>query len=79
MDKHIDVQHFGPLREARGRASEAVATRAATPRELYDELGLGAAYPQGALRVAVNDALAAWDAPLDDGDRVVFLAPSSGG
>ena len=79
MDKRIDVHHFGPLREARGRSGEAVTTRAATPRELYDELGLAASYPASALRVAVNDAFAAWDVPLNDGDRVVYIAPTAGG
>ena len=79
MTKHIDVHHFGPVRDARGCSDEAVSTEAATPRELYAELGLDASFPLSGLRAAVNDAFAAWDAPLSDGDRVVFLAPSSGG
>lgn len=79
MDKRIDIHHFGPLREARGCSDEAVSTIADTPRELYAELGLAAAFPLSGLRVAVNDAFTAWDVPLADGDSVVFVAPSSGG
>ena len=79
MKKHIDIHHFGPIRDARGCSDEAVSTSAATPRELYAELGLEAAFPLTALRAAVNDAFASWDAPLSDGDSVVFVAPSSGG
>jgi molybdopterin converting factor small subunit len=79
MSKRIDVSHFGPMREARGCSDEAVSTEAATPRELYAELGLEASFPLSGLRVAVNDVIASWDAPLGDGDRVVFLSPSSGG
>lgn len=79
MDKRVDIHHFGPFRDARGCSDEAVSTKVATPRELYAELGLEAAFPLSGLRVAVNDAFAAWDALLADGDRVVFVAPSSGG
>lgn len=75
----IDLRHYAALREARGRPRETVTTRAATPRELYAELGLETTYPARALRVAVNDAFASWDTALADGDRVVFLAPSAGG
>lgn len=79
MNKHVDIHHFGPLRDARGCSDEAVSTTATTPRELYAELGLEAAFPLSGLRVAVNDAFASWDVPLGDGDRLVFVTPSSGG
>lgn len=79
MTKRIEILHFGPMCAARGRSEEVVSTEAATPGDLYAELGLGASYPASALRVAVNDRLTSWDAPLGDGDRVVFLSPSSGG
>jgi len=31
------------------------------------------------LKVAVNEEFAAWDRPLADGDRVVFIPPVAGG
>lgn len=81
MEKHIEVRYYALFREARGREAEAVTTRAATPRALFAELGLGAAYPapEPWVRVAVNDEFAAWDAALADGDTVVFIAPTAGG
>ena len=80
-EKRIEVRYYAVFREARGRAAEAVTTRAATPRALFDELGLGAAYPAAStwVRVAVNEDFAPWDAALRDGDTVVFLAPTAGG
>lgn len=79
MPKRIHLLHFASVCQARGRSNEDVTTEAATPRELYDELGLGATVGPVATRVAVNDRVTAWDAPLSDGDRVVFLTPFSGG
>ena len=77
----IHLAHYALFRDARGCDAETVRTDAATPRALYDALGLGAAYadPETWARVAVNDAFAAWDAQLADGDTVVFLAPAAGG
>ena len=34
----IDIQYFAVLREQAGRSQERVATSAATPADLYDEL-----------------------------------------
>ncbi len=81
MDKTIHLEHYALFREARGTSAETVTTRAATPRELFAELGLDAVCaPDPAwLRVAVNDAFTGWDAVLDPGDRVVFIAPVAGG
>lgn len=79
MTKRIEILHFGPMCAARGRSEEVVSTEAATPRDLYAELGLEASFPLSGLRAAVNDRITTWDAPISDGDRVVFLSPSSGG
>lgn len=80
-EREIVLQHFAVFREARGTSSETVTTTAATPRALYEELGLGEVFPfdEQRLRVARNDEFATWDDPLENGDVVVFLAPSSGG
>lgn len=80
-DCQVEVLYFALFREARGVASEVVATTASSPRELYAELGLPQIFPldTARLRVAINDEFAGWDAPLHQGDRVVFLAPVAGG
>ena len=79
--RRLRVRYFAVLREQAGRSSEEIETRAATPRELYEELrhrhGLSLA-PEF-LRVAVNDEFSDWRAPLADGDSVVFLPPVAGG
>lgn len=79
--REVRVQYFAILREQAGRGSEALATTAATPAELYDELrGLrGLALPRAMLRVAVNEEFCDWDRPLEDGDHVVFIPPVAGG
>lgn len=81
MEKQIHLEHYALFREARGTSTETVVARAATPGELFSELGLDAVCaPDPAwLRVAVNDAFADWQAPLKPGDRVVFIAPVAGG
>lgn len=79
--KRIHVQYFAAFRDQAGRDAETVETDALDPAALYAELqtarslGLDA----GRLKVAVNDEFAAWDRPLEDGDRIVFIPPVAGG
>ncbi len=79
--KHVRVQYFAMLREQARCSEETVGTAAATPAELYEELrrrhGFAAAAAQ--VKVAIDDDFAAWDAPLADGARVVFVPPFAGG
>ena len=79
--KSIVVQYFALLREQRGCSDETVATTAATPKDLYEELAErhGLSLGTDVLRVAVNDEFQPWDAPLQNDDRVVFLQPVAGG
>jgi molybdopterin converting factor subunit 1 len=81
MTKNIRVQYFALLREQRGLADERLATTADTPAGLYAELRTrhGFTLPVEQLRVAVNDEFARWDAPLRDGDTLVFIPPVAGG
>lgn len=77
----VVVQYFAILREQRGAAEESLATAAATPAALYEELRArhGFSLPGERVRAAVNDAFVAGDTPLRDGDRVVFIPPVAGG
>ena len=79
--KQIRVQYYALLREEAGRSEEDVATRATTPRELFQELQARHPFslPLTMLRVAVNDEFGDWSQNLADGDRVVFIPPVAGG
>lgn len=80
-DQHVRVEYFATLKEQRGCSEETIVTDAGTPRELYETLKEqhGFNVPHEVLRVAVNDAVVAWNHRLSDGDRLVFLPPVSGG
>jgi molybdopterin converting factor subunit 1 len=75
------VSYFGMLAERRSLAEENVSHSSETPVALYAWLDaqhqLGLAVSD--LRAAVNDEFVTWDHPLNDGDRVAFLPPMSGG
>jgi len=79
--KRIRVQYYALLREEAGKSEEAVATGAATPRALYQELQARYPFslPPQMLKVAVNDEFGDWSQALADGDRVVFIPPVAGG
>jgi molybdopterin converting factor subunit 1 len=79
--REVRVQYFALLREQAGRREEAVATQAATPRELFAELAARHRFTLGAehLKVAVNTEFTDWSRPLAAGDTVVFIPPVAGG
>ena len=81
MTKTLQVQYFAILREQRGLAREKIPTTAATAREFYEELRgrHGFTLTADRLRVAVNDEFASWEAPLKEGDSLVFIQPVAGG
>lgn len=81
----LHVRLFAGLRESAGWSERSVQVPAgATPLHLWRQLELADAWPGGArlpegLRVAINQAFAAADTPLADGDELAFLPPISGG
>ncbi len=77
----VRIQYFAILREQRGLGEEMLATSAATPAALYDELRARHAFtlPGDRIRAAVNDTFVASTASLREGDRVVFIPPVAGG
>jgi molybdopterin synthase sulfur carrier subunit len=77
----LQIQYFAILREQRGLSQEKLATAAATPTELYEELRArhGFTLPADRIRAAVNDSFVDSSAPLHEGDRVVFIPPVAGG
>ena len=69
------------MQNQKTKNSIQLTTAAATPLALYEELRTrhGFTLPGDRVRAAVNDAFVAADAPLRDGDRVVFIPPVAGG
>ena len=81
----IDVLYFAWVRERIGLPRERVETAAPTVAALVDELrGREARYAAAfadtsALRVALDQELAEWDAPLEGVREVAFFPPMTGG
>lgn len=81
----IDVLYFAWLRERIGLGHERVETRAATVMALVEELRAreeryAAAFADlRSLRVAVDQDLADFDAPLAGVREVAFFPPMTGG
>jgi molybdopterin-guanine dinucleotide biosynthesis protein A len=79
--RRLTVQYYALLREQAGRREESLVSGARTARELYRELAQR--YPfsldPALLRVAINGEFGDWEAPLTDGDSVVFIPPVAGG
>lgn len=81
----MDVVYFAWVRERIGLPKETVDTQASTVIELVDELRLredryAAAFADiSALKVALDQELADFDAPLDGVREVAFFPPMTGG
>ncbi len=81
----IDILYFAWLRERIGIPREKWATEAATVADLIEELrGREERYALAfqdisALRVALDQELSEFDAPLDGVREVAFFPPMTGG
>jgi molybdopterin synthase sulfur carrier subunit len=81
----MDVLYFAWVRERIGLPREKVETKAETVRELVEELRgredrYDAAFADlSALRVAVDQDLVDFDAPLKGAREVAFFPPMTGG
>jgi molybdopterin synthase sulfur carrier subunit len=81
----IDILYFAWVRERIGLPRERLATKAATVADLVQELRAreeryAAAFADlTALRVALDQELASFDAPLAGVREVAFFPPMTGG
>ena len=83
--KTLDILYFAWMRERIGMGREQVTTNAATVAQLVDELRARedryalAFSDLSALRVAIDQDLRDFDAPLDGAREVAFFPPMTGG
>lgn len=81
----VTVLYFAWVRERIGKPKEAIETSAETVRELVEELRhreprYSAAFEDlSALRVAVDQDLSDFDAPISGAREVAFFPPMTGG
>jgi len=81
VKKQITVRYFALFREHAGISGETLESDAESAAALFVQLKHrhGSAEPAGHCKVAINDEMADWDAPVSDGDVVLFFPPVAGG
>lgn len=81
MKKNITVRYFAGFREHAGLGEEHLSMDAATASDVYKQLKHrhGSSEPQGHCKVAINDEMADWSSPINDGDTVLLFPPVAGG
>ena len=79
--KRIKVRYFAMFREHAGVGEETLELDASTARDVFEATRErhGSAEPKGHCKVAINDQMADWDAPVSDGDTVLLFPPVAGG
>ena len=79
--KRITVRYFAMFRENAGLGEETLELDVATARDVFAATRErhGSSEPEGHCKVAINDHMAEWDAPVEDGDTVLLFPPVAGG
>ena len=78
---NIQVVYFAKLRELTGLDQETFSiSKGSDPTDLLTSINEKHQIDIGSnFKIAVNDAFSDWDVKLNDGDRLVFIPPVTGG
>jgi molybdopterin converting factor subunit 1 len=81
MSKTLTVRYFASFREQAGIDEETVSLTANTARDVFELLRKRhrSAEPLRHCKVAINDEMANWESPVDDGDTILLFPPVAGG
>lgn len=79
--KTITVRYFALFRERAGTSGETLETDAKTAGDVFRATRArhGSSEPLAHCKVAINDVMTDWDAPVSDGDTVLLFPPVAGG
>ena len=77
----IQVTYFAKLRELTGLDQEAFSMmKGSNPNDVLESINERHQIDIGSnFKIAVNDEFSDWDIKLNDGDRLVFIPPVTGG
>jgi len=79
--KYITVRYFALFREHAGLSEETLQMEVETAMDVFEKTRSRhqSTEPSGHCKVAINDEMAEWDAPVSDGDTVLLFPPVAGG
>ena len=79
--KTITVRYFAMFREHAGIDQETLTIEADTAADVFAATSErhGSQEPSGHCKVAINDVMADWDSPVNEGDTVLLFPPVAGG
>ena len=79
--KTVKVCYFAMFREHAGIAAETLKLDADTAADVFEltRQRHGSSEPSAHCKVAINDEMADWTSPVEDGDTVLLFPPVAGG
>jgi len=79
--KTVTIRYFAIFREHAGVAEETLELDVATALDVFEKTRErhGSMEPNGHCKVAINDEMVDWSAPVADGDTVLLFPPVAGG